>query len=64
MANYEQIVLFDLEPYTIQQSAVYEEALDLRKVESLAQFEYKQLELNLFFKKASGFNEQPLKLAA
>jgi hypothetical protein len=42
---YEQLVLFDLAPYVVQQSAVELQALDSDKVRSLVHDNVKQLEI-------------------
>jgi hypothetical protein len=53
----EQLLLFDLAPYSIQRSAAEDEALSGKGVWRFTQIEYKQLELDLF---AQLPNEAPL----
>ncbi len=64
MANYEQLVLFDLAPYITQQSTVEEEMSSSRKVKLLEQIEYIQLELDLFPQHANVISNKNTQLAA
>lgn len=64
MANYEQLVLFDLTPYITQQSTVEEEVLGSRKVELLVKEKYIQLELDLFPQPADVILDKNTPLAA
>lgn len=64
MANYEQLVLFDLAPYSPQQFPAEEEVLGLRKVELLEQIEGIQLELDLFPQHPDVILNEPMRLAA
>jgi hypothetical protein len=64
MAEYEQLVLFDLAPYTSQQASVEEKALGIRKVGSLEQIEFKLLALNLFPQRSDEIPYESIRLAA
>ena len=64
MVDYEQLVLFDLVPHTLQQTPVEEKALGFKKREPLKQIEVKQLELNLFSQHSDKIPCEPIRLAA
>ncbi len=64
MAEYKQLVLFDLAPYITQQSTVEKEVLDSRKVELVAKGKYIQLELDLFPQHADVISDTNTLLAA
>lgn len=64
MADYEQLLLFDLAPYIAQQTSVEGKALGFGKEKPLKQLEYKQLELKLFSKQADESSCETLRLAA
>lgn len=64
MADYEQLVLFDLAPWTSQQTTVKEKALGFKKREPLKQIEGKQLELDLFPQYTDRIFDKSMRLAA
>ena len=64
MADYEQLVLFDLAPYSSQQMPVRGKTLGLREKEQLKQIECRQLELDLFSKQSDEAPSESLRLAA
>jgi hypothetical protein len=61
MAHHEQLVLFDLTPYTSQQSAVDEDkALDIENVQPLRCNDFQQLEIDFHPQQANEFLLIPL----
>jgi hypothetical protein len=61
---YEQLVLFDLAPYVVEQLNVEPQALDDEKVRSLVQENFKQLEIDFHQEKSFIFSEEDDRLAA
>jgi hypothetical protein len=61
---YEQLVLFDLAPYVVEQSTVEPQALDFEKVRSLIQDNFKQLEIDFHPQQSFTFSKEDDRLAA
>jgi hypothetical protein len=65
MAHHEQLVLFDLTPYTSQQSAVDgDKALDIENVQPLRLIDFQQLEIDFYPQQTNEFFDDSLGLAA
>jgi hypothetical protein len=61
---YEQLVLFDLAPYVVEQFTVEPQALDDEKVRSLVQDNFNQLEIDFHPQQFFIFSKEHDRLAA